>query len=114
MTKKITLIFLLLSLAVGMYMTANAKGDGGAMDPTNTAQALPTATSTPDTCKVYTGVEAGAVNLRACPGAACGAVLDILTEGASLTIITAGEYVNVTTESGVTGWLNSKYCKEEN
>jgi len=79
---------------------------------TQTALPFPTATlDIPETCKVITGIDGGTVNLRACPGAACGAVLDILTEGASLDIIAAGEYVNVTTESGVTGWLNKKYCK---
>jgi uncharacterized protein YgiM (DUF1202 family) len=42
----------------------------------------------------------------------CGAVLDILTEGESLTILsTAGEYVRVTNASGAAGWLNLKYCK---
>jgi hypothetical protein len=51
------------------------------------------------------------VNLRECKGAACGAVLDILTEGATLNIVTAGEWIRVTTESGVTGWLNKKYCE---
>jgi ABC-type transporter MlaC component len=109
MKKRIFIMFLLLALAGFYAMTANAKGQGGAVDPTQTAQA--TQTEAAQTCTVTTGIHNGTVNLRECKGAACGAVLDILTEGASLTIITAGEYVNVTTESGVTGWLNSKYCK---
>jgi len=86
--------------------------------PTMTATPSPTATNTPGTCKVNTGIDGGTVNLRECKGAACGRILDILTEGASLDIITAGEstgyaslYVNVKTKSGVTGWLNKKYCK---
>jgi ABC-type transporter MlaC component len=110
MTKKILVMLLL--LAAGFYaMTAKAKGDRVAVDPTNTAQVLPTATAKPDTCKVYTGVDGGTVNLRECEGAACGAVLDVLTEGESLIIITAGEWMNVTNKDGVTGWLNKKYCK---
>jgi len=74
----------------------------------------PTVTTVPPpfpTCIVTTGIAGGTVNLRECQGAACGAVLDILTEGASLDIITAGEWMNVTTDSGVTGWLNKKYCE---
>jgi SH3-like domain-containing protein len=110
MTKRIITMFLLLALAVGLYaMNATAKGEGA--NPTQTAQASQTATKAAQTCTLTTGISNGTVNLRACPGAACGAVLDILTEGESLTIITAGEYVNVTTKSGVTGWLNKKYCK---
>ncbi len=112
MTRRILSMFLLLALVAGLYaMTANAKGEGLKVDPTQPAQ--PTQTEAARTCIITTGIESGMVNLRACPGAACGAVLDIMTEGERLTIITAGEYVNVTTESGVTGWLNSKYCKEE-
>jgi len=110
MKKRIFIMFLLLAVMAGFYaMTATAKGEGA--NPTQTAQASQTATEAAQTCTLTTGIHNGTVNLRACPGAACGAVLDILTEGASLTILTAGEYVNVTTESGVTGWLNKKYCK---
>jgi uncharacterized protein YgiM (DUF1202 family) len=50
------------------------------------------------------------VNLRSCAGTSC-AVLDIVTEGERLTILTAGNWTHVTTEDGVSGWLNSKYCK---
>jgi len=112
---KILKLFLLLAFgalfaAIGwQYASADAKGQGGAANPTQTAQASPMPTVA--TCKVITGIDGGKVNLRACPGAACGAVLDILTEGASLDIIAAGEYVRVQTESGVTGWLNKKYCE---
>jgi hypothetical protein len=111
MKKTMTLLFLL-AVAAGFYALAvNAKGQGSEPTPTATAQPSPTLTPTAPACVVTTGITSGAVNLRACPGAACGAVLDILTEGETLTIITAGEYVNATTESGITGWLNSKYCK---
>ena len=106
MKKKIFIMFLLLALAGFYAMTANAQGQGVA-SPKPTAQASQTATEAAQTCTVTTGIDNGTVNLRACPGAACGAVLDILTEGASLAIVSTGEYVNVTTESGVTGWLTS-------
>jgi SH3-like domain-containing protein len=62
-------------------------------------------------CVVRTGYDGGTVNLRACPGAMCGAVLDILTEGERLTVLTAGNWTRAATKDGVTGWLNSKYCK---
>ena len=112
---KILKLFLLLAFGalfgvIGwLFASADAIGQGGAANPTQTAQASPMPTV--ETWKVITGIDGGKVNLRACPGAACGAVLDILTEGASLDIITAGEWVNVTTKSGVTGWLNKKYCE---
>lgn len=127
MTKRIFIMLFLLALAGVYAMTATARDDGGAPDPTQTARIDPPSPTVtpfpPETCKVNTGIEDGTVNLRACAGAACGPVLDILTEGETLrvNIITAGEstgyaslYVNVTTESGVSGWLNSKYCKKEN
>jgi len=77
--------------------------------PTMTATPSPTATNTPGTCTVKTAIDGGTVNLRECKGAACGEVVDILSEGETVTIITAGEYYNVTTDSGAAGWLNSKY-----
>jgi len=92
----------------GFYaMSANAKGNND--PPAPTAPRSPTAK--PETCTVVTGIDEGTVNLRACAGAACGAVLDILTEGEMVRIITPGEWLNVTTESGVTGWLKSNYCR---
>jgi uncharacterized protein YgiM (DUF1202 family) len=114
MKKTITLLFLLAVVAGFYAMTAKAQGK---TLPVLTATAQPSPPITPTktesarVCTVRTGISNGKVNLRACPGSMCGAVLDILTEGESLTILTAGDYVNVTTESGVTGWLNSKYCK---
>ncbi len=111
MTKRITIMFLLLALAVGFYVvTANAKGQGMKTEPTQTAQPAHTSTARPATCEVITGVDGGTVNLRKCAGTSC-EVKRILTEGERLTIITAGLWVNVTTEGGVTGWLNNKYCK---
>lgn len=106
MTKRITTLFLLLALAGGWYIT-QGKADGGEIKP-----ALPTApaTNTPEACNVQTGIEGGTVNLRTCAGTAC-AVLGIVTEGERLTILTAGAWMNVTTEDGATGYINSNYCK---
>jgi uncharacterized protein YgiM (DUF1202 family) len=100
-------MFLLLALAVGLYFM-QGKADGGTITPIQTAR--PTATDTPEACNVQTGIDGGTVNLRTCGGTSCD-VLDVLTEGERLTVNTSGAWMNVTTESGVTGWLNSKYCK---
>lgn len=106
MTKKILAMFLLLALAVGLYaMTGKASG-GETAQPSRTA----TNTAAAVTCEVYTGIERGAVNLRSCAGTYC-EVIRVLTEGERLTVLTAGNWTHVTTEDGVSGWLNSKYCK---
>jgi hypothetical protein len=110
--KKTFTLLLLLAVVAGFYsLTINTKGEAVTPVPVPTAQATRTPTKAAQICTVITGISNGTVNLRACPGAACGAVLDILTEGESLTILTAGLYVNVKTEDGLTGWLNKKYCK---
>jgi len=110
--KKIFILLLLLALSVVFFAIGfnamNAKADGA----TSTAQpsSVPAMTEAAKTCEVYTGVDAGTVNLRSCAGTSCG-VLDTLTEGESLTILTAGLWTQVTRADGVAGWLNSKYCK---
>jgi uncharacterized protein YgiM (DUF1202 family) len=116
MKKMIWILLALLALVVlcgvaGMYaITANAKGNPA---PIATATARSSPTAHPDTCTVRTGIDKGTVNLRACKGAACGKVLDTVTEGESLTIVTTSEWMHVTTARGVAGWLNRKYCKED-
>ena len=109
MTKRITILLSLLALVAGFY-TMTAKAEGVKRGPTQTAQ--PSQTAKPGTCKVYTGIDGGTVNLRSCGGTSCG-VVAVLSEGASLDILQAGLWANVTTEDGVTGWLNSTYCKED-
>ena len=106
MTKKIFVMLILLACVAGLYVTAGVKGDRVEADPTSTAARIATA----EACEVYTGVDAGTVNLRACGSIAC-EVLDTLTEGESLTIVKAGLWIQVTRADGVTGWLNSRYCK---
>lgn len=101
------LMFLLLALVVGLY-ALNVKADGGAVTVTQTAQ--PSQTATGATCEVYTGIERGTVNLRSCGSTSC-AVVDIVTEGESLSIVSAGNWANVATVGNVRGWLNSNYCK---
>ena len=112
MKKVFWLLIVVSLLAAGFFvMAAGAKGDR-VPDPISTAQpsSVPAMTEAAKTCEVYTGVDAGTVNLRSCAGTSCG-VLDTLTEGESLTILTAGLWTQATRADGVTGWLNSKYCK---
>jgi uncharacterized membrane protein len=107
MTKRILIMFLLM-FAVGLYaMTAKAQSNG-VPSPTQTAQSSQTPII--QTCKIYTGIDGGAVNLRACAGTSC-AVMDIVTEGESLNIVKAGLWLEVVTDEGMTGYINSKYCK---
>jgi uncharacterized protein YgiM (DUF1202 family) len=110
--KKTFILLLLLALAVGFYVMAASAIGAPELEPTQTAQPTvkPSQTPKPGLCLVRTGIDGGTVNLRVCAGTSC-AVLDILTEGESLTIVTAGLWTQITTEDGVTGWLNSNYCK---
>jgi hypothetical protein len=116
MRSKIFLMLILIILVSLYARIANVNGNSGAV-PTQTAQTFtgplrqsPTAKS--DICKVNTGIDGGTVNLRECGSTVC-AVADIVTEGESLKILKADLWANVTTPDGVTGWLNSKYCKED-
>ncbi len=109
MKKRILSILFLFTLVfvAGFYvMSANAKGEGTNPEPTQTKQP----TQTADTCEINTGIPGGTVNLRTCEGTTCG-VLAIVTEGERLDIVKAGLWSQVTNADGVTGWLNSKFCK---
>ena len=118
--KKIFLLFLILpALACTMSNQARGAMPTPSQEPTiitvnklpeiaADAPLSPTATAT--ACEVDTGIEGGTVNLRTCAGISC-SVLAIVTEGESLDILTAGNWIQVTNTDGVTGWLNSKYCK---
>jgi uncharacterized protein YgiM (DUF1202 family) len=75
-----------------------------------TSEAIPIQTPTADSCNVNTGIEGGTVNLRSCAGTDC-SVLAIVTEGERLDILTAGLWTQATNADGVTGWINSVYCK---
>jgi uncharacterized protein YgiM (DUF1202 family) len=108
------IIQLLLLLAFGAvfgfigWQFAGAKTE--AVSPTQTAQPSQTATEAAQFCTLITGISSGRVNLRSCAGTSCG-VLDLLTEGETLTILTAGLWTQVTNADGVTGYINSKYCE---
>ena len=73
------------------------------------AQAVTIDAPTSGSCSVRTGIDGGTVNLRGCAGTTCGAVTGILTEGEAVTVITSGDYYNVTADNGAAGWLAKKY-----
>ena len=116
--------FLLLAVAVILTTACsltNQATRGAALSAQN-APGTPTAADRPETiatptqggqrCTVDTGTPGGALNLRACAGTGC-AVLDTLTEGDTLTVIsTADGWQRVQTQSGTAGFVNSKYCKK--
>ena len=61
-------------------------------------------------------VMAQAVNLRACPGLEC-VILDTLTGGQLVIVISTqfasdgGNWSNVITQAGESGWINSRYLE---
>lgn len=82
---------------------------------TNTSAPIVTQTASPAplVCTVETGIQAGALNIRAGVGVK-NAVLAVLNEGE--TVIRTGKrdgrWWEVVTSDQLTGWLNSDYCRE--
>jgi hypothetical protein len=120
--KKIPLFFILITLfwaTLACSLTDQNKSVGAVMAiataPTQTAtqtatlQPSVTATNGP-ACVVRTGVTGGRVNLRACAGLGC-AVVAVLADGDSLAVISGGDWIQVQTADGLTGYVNSKYCQ---
>lgn len=123
--RKVIVLFLLLALVGGLYyaltrqpVTAPAGGyaalRAGQVHPAATDTATDTATATatdaPPACVIVSGYPAGTVNLRACGSLAC-AVVDILNEKQRVAVLAAGDWLNVQTGEGVTGYVNSIFCK---
>ena len=69
-------------------------------------QPAQTPTPAPQRCTV----KAHALNLRACGGTDCG-VIFVLDEGDRLIVLAAGDWLNVQTEAGAAGFVNSNYCE---
>lgn len=121
MKKIISSVILLLLASLACSLTTGAPGaslaDTSAGEAVNNTPAdvppiVRPATALPAlqaVCAVSTGLANGDVNLRACAGAHC-PVLQIVTERQELTIITAGEWNQVQTAEGLTGFIHSKYC----
>ena len=72
------------------------------------ADSIPT--QAPTRCTVATRMAAGRLNMRVCAGTGCG-VLEVLAEGDTLTVLAAGDWLNVETDAGAAGYINSTYCK---
>lgn len=113
--KKVFLLFafVFVLLACSLSQTAPSRTNGaaalkGQLFPLPTQTTTPTAT--PALCVVVTGLHEGRVNLRTCAGLAC-SVSSVLTEGQPLTLLQAGAWSQVRTGAGVTGYINSKFCK---
>ena len=72
----------------------------------------PSATPTPLTCKISTGVPTGNLNIRADAGTAY-AVIGLLREGRAVTLADEdprGAWIKIKAGQ-ITGWINSTYCK---
>lgn len=69
-----------------------------------------TQSQTPKTCHVRIGVPDGRLNVRSCGGTSC-PVLAIVHEGDMLTLRSqsVNGWLAVSTASGLTGWVNSKF-----
>ena len=74
---------------------------------TNQPETIATPTKGPQRCIVM----AHFLNLRDCSGTDC-AVIEVLEQGHVLTIKERGHWLNVQTETGAAGYINSSYCKE--
>lgn len=125
MKKVFVLLLVLLALAGALYELAGrvSSGEGQrATAPANVANVAArlsapihpattaTQTATPARCVIVTGLQEGRVNLRSCAGLACG-VSSVLTEGQPLTLLQPGRWAQVRTGAGLTGYINSKFCK---
>lgn len=74
--------------------------------PSGTADPSPT----PQACTVSTGVPAGNLNIRTGAGTSY-AVIRVLAEGETLTVIKRGAWLQVIDAQGNQGYINSTYCK---
>lgn len=84
------------------------------LDKTTSAKETSQPTTSPTlaatSCTVKTGVPAGFLNLRTGPGTEY-AVIRVLSEGERLQIVTWGDWNEVTATDGVSGYVNSNYCR---
>jgi uncharacterized protein YgiM (DUF1202 family) len=94
------------SLTNGATMSAAQFMPASTETPASTPS--PSPTPSPERCQV----SAGLLNLRTCGGTHCGA-LAVLQQGDLLTVLERGHWLNVKTDTGAAGFINSKYCKKE-
>ncbi len=112
-----TFLYILPLLVMACSLTAQSAAVMASPMPEQTATAkpaqisAPSLTPAPKMCQVKTGLDAGALNLRACGGTDC-PVLTVLREGETLTQTKAqpvNDWLEVQTANGLTGWVNSNY-----
>lgn len=116
------LLLLGLSLACSLTTPAAEGGQAGALqaertpendNPDGTVQAALGQTAVPSLYPENCTVTASVLHLRECAGTQC-RVLDWLEYGESLTILAAsGDWLQVQTPTGETGWVKANYCGEE-
>lgn len=89
--------------------TANATATAEKVN--NHAQAANTPHATQRACTVFTGIDAGGLNLRSCDSVNC-PVIDVLREGQTVTVFQDGQdWLLVQTDSAAIGWVNKDFCK---
>lgn len=93
------------------YVIQGVTSTGTPVLPSPSITATATRTPTPrPSCIVTTGYQRGAVNVRA-GGEVQAAVIQIVHEGETLTVITRAAWLEVITSQGKRGFINSRYCQ---
>ncbi len=107
---RIALLILSLFLATlacsltGARLAVMDDGQPSTSTPTPTAVPSPA----PFTCLVTTGVEGGALNVRACAGTHC-SVLQVVREGDRLQVVSESDgWLNIGK-----GWVKANFCRKE-
>lgn len=111
MTNTKLLFILLPLLAMACTLTAQNAVINATSLPEQTATARPTLSPAPLVCRVKTGMDAGALNLRMCGGVHC-PIASVLHEGETLTQTEAqavNDWLEVITANSLTGWVNSNF-----
>lgn len=116
-------VWLIAAIALGMLLTSCDPYQGLSVSPTPTTAAPATSTAAipipsinpspaPVLCIVRTGIDAGNLNIRTGAGVTF-EVITTLSEGQVLTLndrSPRGDWIQVTTSDGITGWINGQYC----
>ena len=94
----------------GLHPDATPTAVLATTQPVTQRPSIPGSTPRPS-CTVTTGVPSGYLNIRSGAGVQY-PVIGLLQEGDVLQIITRGAWLEVETSQHLTGWVNSRYCKE--
>ena len=113
--KRFFILALAALLVISCSLTNGATMSAANIEPaliTATAPPIPTPSPSPTPSPERCTVTADFLNLRTCGGTHCGA-LAVLQQGDLLTVLERGHWLNVKTDTGAAGFINSKYCKKE-